>query len=41
LMLAHYALSEEQSLSLAVTLQNLDTLEDSAHLLRLLEPTDH
>jgi 2-methylcitrate dehydratase PrpD len=38
--LARYVLSDEQSLRLAVTLQSLDTLEDSADLLRLLEPTD-
>jgi 2-methylcitrate dehydratase PrpD len=41
MVLARYALSDEQSLRLAVTLQNLDTLEDSADMLRLLEPTEY
>jgi hypothetical protein len=40
-VLARYALSDEQSLRIAVTLQNLDTLEDSTDLLRLLEPTEY
>ena len=38
--LARYVLSDEQSLRLAVTLQSLDTLEDAADLLRLLEPAN-